>query len=150
MLRIVEFDKMNWEEALDLTVTKEQQAFMPSVAEALAFAYIKPWDEALDPYLIYDGDVMIGTFYISYTPDSKDNYWLGGFFIDTKYQRKGYGKKSLTQIIEFVKTKHQKSEQLYLTIVHSNHIARKLYESFGFKTDGKVNKYDEVIYCLKW
>jgi diamine N-acetyltransferase len=58
----------NWEDALKLQVRPEQMKFAPSVAESLASAYIKPWDEALDPYVIYADDQLVGLFYISYTP----------------------------------------------------------------------------------
>jgi len=40
----------NWEEALKIKLTREQlkNNFAPSIAESLAAAYVKPWDEALD------------------------------------------------------------------------------------------------------
>ncbi len=81
-LRFIPFTRDNWEEGLKLSVHPEQQKFAPTVAESLAAAYIKPWDEELDPYLIYDGDKLIGSFYLSYTPSTNDDYWLGGFIID--------------------------------------------------------------------
>ena len=89
----------NWEAALKLEVLAEQRKFVPTPAESLAAAYIKPWDEALYPYLIYLNDLLIGMFYISYTPDSIDNYWIGGLMIDKKYQNKGFGKAALIKIL---------------------------------------------------
>jgi len=140
--------KENWEITLDLEVHLEQQKFVPSPAESLASAYIKPWDEALDPYAITLDKKIIGLFYISYTPESKDNYWIGGFFIDKKYQGLGYGRLSLGKILEFIPSIHPNCQQIKLTVEKENVIAQKLYENVGFITDNKVNKYDEIIYSI--
>ncbi|MCH4889085.1 GNAT family N-acetyltransferase [Acidaminobacter sp. JC074] len=149
MLQFKSFNRDNYEEALKMCVGDDQKAYVPSVLEALAYAYIKPWDEAFDPYLIYDGRKMIGMFYLSYTPDSKDNYWLGGFFIDKKYQGLGYGKKSLSLIIEYIKMKYAACQQINLTVVKDNKKATGLYKSLGFKTDNKENRDGEIIFTFK-
>ena len=147
-IRFVPIDRKNWEEALKLDVNPEQRKFAPSVAESLAAAYVKPWDEALDPYTIYDDKTMIGLFYISYTPDSKDNYWIGGFIIDKNHQRKGYGRASLLKILEFIPAIHPRCETVKLTVEKDNAVAQKLYKSLGFSDTGKENKYGEIIYDL--
>ena len=144
-----EVTKDNWEAALKLSVGDDQKKFVPSPAESLASAYVKPWDEALDPYLIYLNDLLIGMFYISYTPDSEDNYWIGGFMIDKKYQNKGFGKASLLKILEFIPSIHKNCKQMNLTVEKNNHTAQKLYKSLGFGDTGDINKYDEIIYTLK-
>ena len=142
------FDRDNWEEALKLEVFPEQKPFAPTVAESLASAYIKPWDEALDPYIIYIGDQMVGCFYVSYTPNSKDNYWIGGLLIDKNSQRKGYGKAALREILKFIPRIHPNCEEMKLTVEKNNRVAQRLYKSLGFGDTGEVNKYDEIIYTL--
>lgn len=142
-------NKNNWETALELEVNPDQQKFVPSPAESLASAYIKPWDEELDPYAINLENKMIGLFYISYTPGSEDNYWIGGFFIDKKYQGLGYGKLSLAKILEYIPKIHANCRLIKLTVEKENKIAQRLYESAGFITDGTTNKYDEIIYSIK-
>lgn len=143
-----EYNRDNWEQALKLKVKPEQAKFAPTIAESLASAYIKPWDDAFDPYLIYDGDTMIGAFYLSYTPNSKDNYWLGGFLIDEKYQNKGYGKASFLKMLLFMKENHPNCQEVKLTVEKDNIIAKKLYKSCGFDDTGEANKYDEIIYSM--
>ena len=142
------YTRDNWEEALKLEVHPEQKIFCPTIAESLAAAYIKPWDEALDPYLIYLDDNLIGAFYISYTPESKDNYWLGGFMIDKKYQNKGYGKQALPDILKYISSTHPNCKEIKLTVEKDNIIAQKLYKSLGFDDTGETNKYGEIIYTL--
>ncbi|MBB4825208.1 RimJ/RimL family protein N-acetyltransferase [Sporosarcina luteola] len=103
MIKIELLTKRNWEEAMAIEVSDSQKSFVPSVAECLAFAYLKPWDETLDPYVLLADGTILGVFYLSYTPGSKDNYWIGGFQIDKRHQGKGYGTQALIQIVEFVK-----------------------------------------------
>lgn len=143
-----EYTRDNWEKALKLEVLPEQKKFAPTIAESLASAYIKPWDEALDPYLIYLDDKMIGAFYLSYTPDSKNNYWIGGFMIDKNYQNKGYGRQVLPDILNFISKAYPKCEEIKLTVEQDNIVAQKLYKSLGFDDTGKKNRYGEIIYTL--
>lgn len=139
----------NWEEALILQVNPIQKKFVPSVAESLAAAYVKPWDEALDPYLIYMNDLLVGFFYLSYTPNSCDNYWIGGFLIDQQHQRKGYGKASLRQIMKFIIKIHPNCQTVNICVEQDNKIAQSLYHSMGFSDTGKLNRYGEIIYRIQ-
>lgn len=145
MFEFKKADRSNWEDALKLSVFDHQKEFVPSVSESLSAAYIKPWDEAFDPFIIFKEDIMIGFFYLSYTPDSTDNYWLGGFFIDKHYQNSSFGSKALDEILEFIKTRYPKCELVSLTFEKNNSIAHKLYEKKGFREIGKVNYQGEII-----
>ncbi|WP_405104276.1 GNAT family N-acetyltransferase [Paenibacillus sp. FSL K6-1217] len=139
----------NWEEALEISVCKEQRNFVPSVMESLAYAYIKPWDEALDPYILSIDDQIIGFFYLSYTPGSSDNYWIGGFQIDRRHQRKGYGKQAMDEIITFIKEVHPMCSLISLTVEQENSVAQKLYEDLGFTSEQRLNQDGERIYNLR-
>ena len=147
-IRFEPFTKENWEDALKLQVHPSQAKFAPTVAESLAAAYIKPWDETLDPYVIYAGETMVGCFYLSYTPGSEDNYWIGGFIIDRNHQGKGLGKASLREILRFVGELHPTCRQVNLTVEPDNVAAQGLYKSLGFGDTGRANKYGEIIYTL--
>lgn len=143
---IKENSKNNWKEALEITIFETQKTFVPNIIESLAFAYIKPWDEAFDPYVLYDNNRIIGAFYISYTPNSEDNYWIGGFQISKEYQGKGYGKQSLHKIIDFIKEKHPECKVISLTVEKENIHAITLYEKLGFISQESVNDEQEAIY----
>ncbi|EPY09241.1 GCN5 family acetyltransferase [Paenibacillus sp. E194] len=138
----------NWETAIQIKIHEEQVPFVPSIYEALSYAYIKPWDEALDPFLICDEEISIGFFYISYTPNSADNYWIGGLQIDKSCQGNGYGKLALGRIIEFIQETHPLCRLISLTVEQENKRAQRLYESFGFVNQQEHNQDDEVIYQL--
>lgn len=49
--------KENWEEAISLTKKEHENI---TVAEVLAAAYIKPWDKALDPYVLLVNEEIVG------------------------------------------------------------------------------------------
>ncbi|MDZ5471336.1 GNAT family N-acetyltransferase [Bacillus sp. 31A1R] len=148
-LKIEKISSSNWEEAIKISVNESQKDFVPTVIESIAYAYLKPWDEALDPYvLINEDNIAIGSFYLTYTPDSEKNYWIGGFQIDRNYQGQGYGKKSLHTIIEFIKEKHPKCKIISLTVEPENIHATRLYESVGFVSQNSSNQYNESIYRL--
>ncbi|WP_306433594.1 GNAT family N-acetyltransferase [Paenibacillus montaniterrae] len=115
----------------------------------MAFAYIKPWDEALDPYVLEKEGKIFGFFYLSYTPMSTDNYWIGGFQIDKSYQGKGNGKRALGAIIDFIRKRHPKCRIISLTVERNNLIAQNLYKSMFFVCENMTNQDGEVIYRLK-
>ena len=148
-ISIEAIDKRNWEEALSISLHESQVKWVPTVIESLAYAYIKPWDEAFDPYILRQGEKAFGFFYLSYTPDSKDNYWIGGFQIDQDYQGKGLGKEALYTILEFIQQTHHQCQVVSLTIEESNAHARKLYEKTGFIDQEMDNQEGEMIYRLK-
>ena len=141
-------DRTNWEEALKIEVLPEQKPFVPSPLESLACAYIKPWDEAFDPYAIYSNDKLIGLWYLSYTPESEGNYWIGGFQIDKQYQGQGLGKAAMIQILEYIPHIHPNCKVMNLTVETNNTLAQNLYKSLGFDDTKKLNKDGEIIYTI--
>ena len=147
-IEIQPITKENWEQAVAIKVDDDQKPFVPSVTESLANAYLKPWDEALDPYVLLTDGMIIGAFYISYTPGSKDNYWIGGFQIDKEHQGKGFGTRALSYIVEFMREWHPACCVLSLTVEKANSNAIRLYKKFGFISENKENDYAEVIYTL--
>lgn len=66
----------------------------------------------------------------------QDRVWLGICVLE-QYQGMGYGKKIMEELLE-----NRGNCDLYLTVDKDNYIARKLYESFGFK----LIKEDTVLY----
>ncbi|MFC9708156.1 GNAT family N-acetyltransferase [Paenibacillus sp. NPDC056933] len=142
-------DKTNWEEAIAISLLETQVNLVPTVIESLAYAYVKPWDAAFDPYLLREGDKAFGFFYLSYTPESIDNYWIGGFQIDKDYQGKGLGSQSLYMILECIQEKHPQCQNISLTVEKSNAHARALYEKIGFIDQELENQDGEMVYKIK-
>ncbi|MBO1580659.1 N-acetyltransferase [Bacillus sp. XF8] len=139
----------NWEKALKLQVSKEQCQFVPAVAVSIAKVYIKPDGDNVEyiPFAIYDNDVMVGFVMHAFEPNTSDMYWINGFMIDENYQRKGYGKAALSEMIRWITNRFSQCKEIRLTVHKENIPAKMLYEGYGFVDIGHV--YDgEQVYRL--
>jgi diamine N-acetyltransferase len=141
----------NWREALALAVHPKQQRFVadhaPIAAIALAKAYIRPGGARFFPYAIYAGATMTGFLVLAYTPGSADDYWMFHFFIDQRYQGRGYGRAALVQLTELVKSKYPKCRTLKLVVHPENHAAHHLYRGAGFRPTGEL-RWGEPVFQL--
>ncbi|WP_410982925.1 GNAT family N-acetyltransferase [Bacillus cereus] len=139
----------NWREALNLSVNIEQQRFVsevtPPVAIALAKAYVRPDNRIIEPYGIYHNEKIVGFFNLHYTPHSKDDFWLFHFFIDKKFQRKGFGAAAIKELIKHLKTIHPSCHRIRLTVHPENHSGQTFYKKLGF-IDDNIFTYDEFTY----
>jgi len=145
-ITVKKIDKTNWQEALKIRLKPEQKDLAPDVVTSLATAYIKPWDEMIDVFGLEYDKRLIGFFYVSYTPDSKDNYWLGGYQIDRDYQGKGFGGKAFKTVLKYIREIYPICEILSLTVIPGNEVATHIYELNGFTSSGKANSEGETIY----
>lgn len=137
-LRKITFD--NFIECIKLEPKEEQKEYVASNLFSLAEAYI-----ALSngysipmPYAIYDDEA---------DEDDEDDetvYKIWRLMIDKKYQGRGYGRKAMEKALEIIRTfPYGKAELVVLSYKPENKIAKKLYESLGFKETGEMND-DEV------
>ena len=78
--------------------------------------------------------------------DVKSYYTLWKFMIDSRYQNKGYGRKALELGIKYLQERFGVSE-IYTGVVPGNAVAKKLYESVGFKETGLLELGVEEM-CL--
>ena len=79
--------------------------------------------------------------------DVKSYYTLWKFMIDVRYQNKGYGRKALELGIQYLRDRFGATE-IYTGVVPGNAVAKKLYESVGFKDTGILELGMEEM-CLK-
>jgi diamine N-acetyltransferase len=136
----------NWEEAMELSKGDDKYV---NVAEGIAAAYVVPWDEAFDPYVVMNDEQIIGFVYVSYTPHSIDNYWIGGLFIHKNFRGFGYGVKTINLMIQLITASNKECRIVCLTVENENEVAKRIYEKIGFKPMGSINKYGEIRYQLE-
>jgi diamine N-acetyltransferase len=151
-ISIHDVTRENWRTALTLAVHPEQQRFIadstPIAAIALAKAYIRPNQLVWKPYAVYVDTTMIGFTMLAYLPASHDPYWIYHFFIDYRYQGKGYGKQTLRTLIAFVTHQYPACHRLQLTVHPENKRAQALYSSVGFQRTGNAVE-GEPVYSLQ-
>jgi diamine N-acetyltransferase len=139
-LSLQEVTRENWRAVLDLAVFPEQQRFVaehvPIATIALAKAYIRPGGLIWVPYAFSAATEMVGFTALAYEPESLDNYWIFHFFIDRRYQGRGYGKEALRLFLQFVQNHHPQCQVLQLTVHPENEHAQHLYTGAGFQPAG--------------
>lgn len=141
MIHLVDIDPGNWR--YPLKVAEEQRHYVADTAVLLARAYAyRAWRSRA--FLICDDDTPVGMGLYYDLPDY-GCYDLSQFFIDARYQGKGYGKAATRLILDALRQdgKYSKVELCY---VEGNEAARSLYESFGFRETDRDE--DEIIMSL--
>lgn len=134
MVSLKPVTRENLEEVLALRVAEGQEKYVISNAESLSRAYV--YSETAYPFAIYDNDIIVGFIMMGYY-EVKGYYTLWEFMIDHKYQNKGYGRQALKLGLEFVRDKFGQVD-IYTGVTPGNTVAKKLYESVGFKSTGLV------------
>lgn len=166
-ISVAEVTRANWRATLSLGVAPEQQRFIadsaPIAALALAKAYIRPGGLVWTPYAFFahdtealagapiaaDSSVMVGFTMLAYAPESADEYWLFHFFIDQRYQGRGYGALALDQMLALIRARHARCHAVQLTTHPENQRAQRLYTRAGFHATGELLD-GEPRYRLEW
>lgn len=150
-LSLCEVTRENWRSTLALAVWPEQQQFVadysPIAALALAKAYVRPGGLIWIPYLFLAGSEPVGFVVLAYEPESLDNYWIFHFFIDRRYQGRGYGREALALFLRFIRKQYPQCRTLNLTVHPENELARRLYTGVGFQATHECLD-DEPVYRL--
>lgn len=153
MIKLLKVDAHNVWDIIKLEVDDKQKDYVATNNESIIEAYTLQKGKAFT-FGIYDDDLLIGFVMLGYDVDDepiyvRNCYSLWRFMIDKKYQNKGYGKKALEVVLDYIKTYPcGYSEYCYLSYVEDNIVAKRLYTSFGFKETGDKDE-DEIIAIYK-
>lgn len=128
-----EITKDNWEECIELKVSKEQESFVASNAFSIVQAN---YSVGLFPLAIYNDDTMVG-FLMYEKDDIAKDMGMCRLMIDIKYQNKGYGKAAIKELLDLIREKYG-STPFYTSFEPENNVAEKLYESIGFRKTGEM------------
>ena len=134
MIRLEEITRENIDEVLALKVDESQKSFVSGNGDSLAQAYV--YSETAFPFAVYEDSTIVGFIMMGYY-EVKAYYTLWKFMIDSRYQNKGYGRQALELGIKYLQDRFGASE-IYTGVVPGNAVAKKLYESVGFKDTGLV------------
>lgn len=126
-----------------LTVRPHQERFVAPNAVSLAQALFEPtaWyraiyaDETLVGFVMVDDDV------------ANQAYSLWRFMIAGEHQGRGFGRRALELVVEYVRTRPGASE-LRVSYVPGEGGPRDFYARFGFTETGDVDEDGEIIMRL--
>lgn len=131
----------NWR--LGLSVREDQRSYVSSSAGILARAYAYRNDRS-QAFVIYNDDIPVGMA-MYHDLDEWNAYDFSQFFIDQRYQGKGYGQKAAEMILEKMKA-DGKYGKVVLCYIDGDEAAKNLYEKLGFHHTGQVDE-DEI--CME-
>ncbi len=137
MIHLVDVDGDNW--ITDLRVSDSQREYVLDSKGILARAYAYR-NEGSRAFFICDDDIPVGMgLYCDYP--ELESYELNQFFIDERYQGRGYGKAAVKLILEEMK-QAGKYHKAVLWYIEGNDAAKMLYERLGFIENGSIQ--DEI------
>jgi len=144
MINLREIDRNNIWDILKLKVTKEQMHFVATNAVSIAQAKVQP--ECV-PLAIYDDETPVG--FIMYCIDLEEKeYCIYRLMVDSRYQRKGYGRVALQKVIDKIK-EDKDHHKILISFEPNNDVAKNLYISMGFVPDGRIID-GEIVYVLEY
>ena len=106
---------------------------------ARAYAYRNSRSEAL---LICNDEAPVGMA-LYYDLEELQAYNFSQFFIDSRYQQKGYGAEAVRLLLQRMKADGA-FNKVVLCYVAGDEPAKRLYEKFGFRHTGEVEE-DEIV-----
>ncbi|HDX9578064.1 TPA: GNAT family N-acetyltransferase [Bacillus pseudomycoides] len=101
------------------------------------------------PKAIYDNHTLLGFTSYGYRKEH-ERYELISIMLGHQYQGNGYGVPALQAVIAEMSEQY-KCKEIYLSVIHDNEPAKRIYEKVGFKATGEIEQghHDELVYCLK-
>ncbi|MCG7344454.1 GNAT family N-acetyltransferase [Sporosarcina sp. ACRSL] len=143
----------NRREVFKLEVADDQRRFVASNLSSVASCYVLATNGGSPlPFAIYDDEQIVGFVMIVYgitgyelPKIANNNYCILRLMIDKRYQNQGYGRKAMEKTLEFIRTFPVGHAQYCWIAYDSNNIvAKKLYESFGFRDNGEICENEPV------
>jgi diamine N-acetyltransferase len=91
----------NWRECARLAVAPDQRRFVDDNLLALAEAFV----EKMEPYALYAGEEMVGLAVLDPKPPLEEGgqIALHHFMVDARFQRRGYGRAVLREVVELAR-----------------------------------------------
>lgn len=145
-------DDTNRTAVLALRVVPEEEQFVggtlrEALEDAQEYPHANPWIRA-----IYAEDVPVGFVMISWNvvpdpPSVIGPWYLWKLMIDSRYQRKGYGKTAVNLIAEIVRA--EGGTELLTSYVAGEGEPWPFYKRLGFRKTGVRDDNNEAILALK-
>lgn len=129
----------NWRCGLRVREDQREYVADSDAILARAYAYRNSRSEVL---LIYNDETPVGMA-LYYDLGELHTYNFSQFFIDHRYQQRGYGAEAVRLILQRMKTDGM-FHKVVLCYVDGDNPAKRLYEKFGFRLTGEAEE-DEIV-----
>lgn len=125
------------------TLSKPQRRMVASNAQSIAQAYFsdKAWFRA-----IYADETPVG-FIMLYDDADKPDYFLWRLMVAGPHQGKGYGRRSVGLLIDYVRTRPG-AKELQASFVPIEGGPEGFYRKLGFEPTGEIDEGEVVVRLL--
>lgn len=137
---IYNIDQHNYRQACCLSVTPKQSGYLSSAPMILARAYAYRHKNS-EVSLIEEGTDKLGLVMTRET-DLGTTVILDQFFIDQRFQGRGYGRKAMELLLQSLRERRLK--RVVLCYREADQAAARLYRSLGFTETGERDD-DEIL-----
>lgn len=141
MIKLEKVSEKTFKQVVDMRLPAEQNCFVAPNVVSLAQAWLY-YEDAI-PMAILNDDVVVGFMMLDWDEDER-SVGIWRFMIATQYQGKGYGRQAMLEAIKFAKA-NGNIDMMHLDYVPGNDIAKKLYDSLGFKENGEIEDGEIVM-----
>lgn len=126
MVSIELLDRYNWEACLNISLTPEQEAYVPSVLYSLAQARF----EDLTPYGIRRDQEMVGL--LMYGRFSAGLCWINRVMVDHAHQGLGVGRRAVELLLRELQRRRHCAE-IRTSYAPENVVAAHFFAKLGFE-----------------
>ena len=138
-MRFTTIDQHNYRQVCSLRVTPEQSGYLSSAPMILARAYAFRHQNS-EVSVIEDGEDQLGL--VMTREAEPGEIILDQFFIDQRFQHRGYGRKAMELLLQNLRERQVK--RIVLCYREADQAAAHLYRSLGFvETDERDE--DEIL-----
>jgi diamine N-acetyltransferase len=123
-----------------LEVSADQRSYVATNALSIAQAHFEPrvWFRA-----VYAGETPVG-FVMLHDDPEKAEYFLWRLMIDARHQGRGYGRRALDLVVDYVRGRPG-ARELVSSYVPGDHSPSGFYRRYGFVETGEVDHGEVVI-----
>ena len=134
-----EINQDNWKQAIRIGVAPEQRRFVASNLYSIAESKFNP---AFVPLAIYDeAETMVG--FLMYGIGDGE-LWIIRLMVAQQYQRRGYGRAAMEEIIRRLEAKPD-CREIFTSHKPDNDVAARLYKGLGFEDTGRIEDGELVV-----
>ena len=134
-------DESNFIDCFNLKLAMGQEKYVSNPVRSLAQAYV--YYNQCVPFGIYAEDTMVGYVMVIYDY-GEEVYNIWHMMIDRAFQKRGYGKSALQEVLKYIASKpFGSSKTILITCNPQNEVAYRLYRKLGFTETGRSDD-DEI------
>ena len=142
MVELVEVNKDNWGECINLPTSDAHRFVAPNVY-SIAEAQFYPKATA---YCVYAGEQMVGFTMYGLDEDDKSMLYVDRLMIAEPFRGQGYGTAVLRKILEEAMTRGV--ARVGLSTSPENAAAIRVYERVGFRATGQQDDGEDVYHYV--